>query len=138
MCQKNKKINVTHLASTAKYGNNGNMNKGKCSGKPKQQSPTHICTHSGWHPRKPTSNIYLGSPYADKLHIGIIRSPENKVMEKAGYVDSTTDDKLTKNKLVTTLNKPDHSLEKIQKNPLQHCYVLAILLILSLVPPARI
>lgn len=115
------------------------MNKGKGSGKPIQQSPTRICTHSVWHPRKPTSNIYLGSPYADKLHIGIIRSPENKVMEKADYVDSTTDGKLTKNKLVTTLNKPDHSLEKIQeKNPLQHCYLLAILLILSLVPPARI
>lgn len=50
--------------------------------------------------------------------MSINRSPENEVMEV--YVDSTTDDKLTKNKLVSTLNKADPSY-KIQKNP---CYLL--------------
>lgn len=45
----------------------------------------------------------------------LLEALKKKVMEKTDYVDSTIADMLTKNKLVTALNKPDHSLKKSRK-----------------------
>lgn len=53
-----------------------------------------------------TSSIW--SPYEDKFHISIIRSPEQTCW-RSNDLHSIITAVLTKNKLVTAHNKPEHS-----------------------------